>query len=144
MLKMQKCNWLLLLFVLLVFWIILPHETQTFLFSSLYSSPVATVRVTTAARLALLVAKNVSLFPGSRDILPEGHIDVWWIVHDGGMLMLLPFLLKQHKVKGYCITPILYIYINFLSLQFPLYFLLLFTLHNFLFLRFTIFHFDSV
>ncbi|KAM5192403.1 solute carrier family 12 member 6 isoform 1-T1 [Mantella aurantiaca] len=63
---------------------------------------ITTVRVTTAARLALLVAKNVSLFPGSRETLAEGNIDVWWIVHDGGMLMLLPFLLKQHKVWRKC------------------------------------------
>ena len=26
-----------------------------------------------------------------------GYLDVWWVVHDGGMLMLLPFLLRQHK-----------------------------------------------
>ncbi|XP_009978705.1 PREDICTED: solute carrier family 12 member 5-like, partial [Tauraco erythrolophus] len=32
----------------------------------------------------------------------EGHIDVWWIVHDGGMLMLLPFLLRHHKVWRKC------------------------------------------
>uniref|UniRef100_A0A3P8QRX0 Solute carrier family 12 member 5a n=1 Tax=Astatotilapia calliptera TaxID=8154 RepID=A0A3P8QRX0_ASTCA len=32
----------------------------------------------------------------------NGHIDVWWIVHDGGMLMLLPFLLRQHKVWRKC------------------------------------------
>ncbi|KAG8455554.1 hypothetical protein GDO86_001667 [Hymenochirus boettgeri] len=63
---------------------------------------ITTVRVTTAARLALLVAKNVSLFPGSREPLAEGNIDVWWVVHDGGMLMLLPFLLKQHKVWRKC------------------------------------------
>ncbi|XP_075244994.1 solute carrier family 12 member 7-like isoform X4 [Convolutriloba macropyga] len=25
-------------------------------------------------------------------------IDIWWIVHDGGILMLLGFLLRQHKV----------------------------------------------
>uniref|UniRef100_A0A8C5QNI8 Solute carrier family 12 member 6 n=1 Tax=Leptobrachium leishanense TaxID=445787 RepID=A0A8C5QNI8_9ANUR len=63
---------------------------------------ITTVRVTTAARQALLVAKNISLFPGSREPLSEGHIDVWWVVHDGGMLMLLPFLLKQHKVWRKC------------------------------------------
>lgn len=57
-----------------------------------------TVRVTTAAHLALLVAKNVSFFPSNVEQFSEGNIDVWWIVHDGGMLMLLPFLLKQHKV----------------------------------------------
>uniref|UniRef100_A0A670J718 Solute carrier family 12 member 6 n=1 Tax=Podarcis muralis TaxID=64176 RepID=A0A670J718_PODMU len=63
---------------------------------------IGTVRVTTAAHLALLVAKNVSFFPSNTDPFPEGSIDVWWIVHDGGMLMLLPFLLKQHKVWRKC------------------------------------------
>ncbi|KAM7159586.1 solute carrier family 12 member 6 isoform 3-T3 [Molossus nigricans] len=63
---------------------------------------IGTVRVTTAAHLALLVAKNISFFPSNVEQLSEGHIDVWWIVHDGGMLMLLPFLLKQHKVWRKC------------------------------------------
>ncbi|XP_075685151.1 solute carrier family 12 member 6 isoform X2 [Rhinoderma darwinii] len=63
---------------------------------------ITTVRICTAARQALLVAKNISLFPGSRETLAEGNIDVWWVVHDGGMLMLLPFLLKQHKVWRKC------------------------------------------
>ncbi|KAM9424654.1 solute carrier family 12 member 6 isoform 1-T2 [Pholidichthys leucotaenia] len=61
-----------------------------------------TVRVTTAAHLALLVPKNISLFPSNSDPCTEGYIDVWWIVHDGGMLMLLPFLLRQHKVWRKC------------------------------------------
>lgn len=56
-----------------------------------------TVRVTTTAHLALLVPKNISLFPSNSEPYTEGYIDVWWIVHDGGMLMLLPFLLRQHK-----------------------------------------------
>uniref|UniRef100_A0A668AA70 Solute carrier family 12 member 6 n=1 Tax=Myripristis murdjan TaxID=586833 RepID=A0A668AA70_9TELE len=61
-----------------------------------------TVRVTTAAHLALLVPKNISLFPSNNEPCTEGYIDVWWIVHDGGMLMLLPFLLRQHKVWRKC------------------------------------------
>ena len=32
----------------------------------------------------------------------QGYIDIWWIVHDGGLLMLLPFLLKQHKTWKKC------------------------------------------
>uniref|UniRef100_A0A672FCD4 Solute carrier family 12 member 5a n=1 Tax=Salarias fasciatus TaxID=181472 RepID=A0A672FCD4_SALFA len=60
------------------------------------------VRETTAARLALLVPKNISAFPSNGERFTEGHIDVWWIVHDGGMLMLLPFLLRQHKVWRKC------------------------------------------
>lgn len=39
------------------------------------------------------------MFPGNPERFSEGSIDVWWIVHDGGMLMLLPFLLRHHKVR---------------------------------------------
>lgn len=57
------------------------------------------MRDTTAAQQALLVAKNVDLFPQNQERFSDGHIDVWWVVHDGGLLMLLPFLLRQHKVR---------------------------------------------
>uniref|UniRef100_A0A8C8JJG7 Solute carrier family 12 member 5b n=1 Tax=Oncorhynchus tshawytscha TaxID=74940 RepID=A0A8C8JJG7_ONCTS len=60
------------------------------------------VRETTAASMALLVPKNIAAYPSNGERFTEGHIDVWWIVHDGGMLMLLPFLLRQHKVWRKC------------------------------------------
>uniref|UniRef100_A0A8K9US58 Solute carrier family 12 member 7b n=1 Tax=Oncorhynchus mykiss TaxID=8022 RepID=A0A8K9US58_ONCMY len=63
---------------------------------------IETVRETTAAHQALLVAKNVDSFPTNADRLGQGTIDVWWVVHDGGLLMLLPFLLRQHKVWRKC------------------------------------------
>uniref|UniRef100_A0A4W5MF29 Solute carrier family 12 member 7a n=1 Tax=Hucho hucho TaxID=62062 RepID=A0A4W5MF29_9TELE len=63
---------------------------------------IETVRETTSAHQALLVAKNIDKFPCNQDRLGEGTIDVWWIVHDGGLLMLLPFLLRQHKVWRKC------------------------------------------
>ncbi|XP_047446250.1 solute carrier family 12 member 7-like isoform X2 [Mugil cephalus] len=63
---------------------------------------IETVRETTAAHQALLVAKNIDRFPDNQERLKEGTIDVWWIVHDGGLLMLLPFLLSQHKVWRKC------------------------------------------
>ncbi|KAM7378796.1 hypothetical protein PAMP_004394 [Pampus punctatissimus] len=63
---------------------------------------IETVRETTEAHQALLVAKNIDHFPGNQERLKEGTIDVWWIVHDGGMLMLLPFLISQHKVWRKC------------------------------------------
>ncbi|XP_049889486.1 solute carrier family 12 member 7-like isoform X2 [Epinephelus moara] len=63
---------------------------------------IETVRETTAAHQALLVAKNIDNFPSNQERLSEGTIDVWWIVHDGGLLMLLPFLLSQHKVWRKC------------------------------------------
>lgn len=31
-----------------------------------------------------------------------GNIDVWWIVHDGGLLMLISFLLRKHKTWKNC------------------------------------------
>ena len=37
---------------------------------------------------------GIQRYPDSGDKV-KGNIDVWWIVHDGGLLMLLPFLLKQ-------------------------------------------------
>ncbi|XP_056680307.1 solute carrier family 12 member 7 isoform X4 [Monodelphis domestica] len=63
---------------------------------------VDTIRDTTAAQQALMVAKNIDMFPQNQERFSEGNIDVWWIVHDGGMLMLLPFLLRQHKVWRKC------------------------------------------
>uniref|UniRef100_A0A3P8X5C2 Solute carrier family 12 member 5b n=1 Tax=Cynoglossus semilaevis TaxID=244447 RepID=A0A3P8X5C2_CYNSE len=63
---------------------------------------IETVRETTVAGLALLVPKNVCSFPSNCERFTDGYIDVWWIVHDGGMLMLLPFLLQQHKVWRKC------------------------------------------
>merc|ERR1719221_580804 len=32
----------------------------------------------------------------------RGYIDIWWIVGDGGVLLLLPFLLKKHRVWSHC------------------------------------------
>lgn len=60
-----------------------------------------TVRNVTAARMALLVPKGINFFPDSSEKI-SGTIDVWWIVHDGGLLMLLPFLLKQHRTWKNC------------------------------------------
>ncbi|XP_072940439.1 solute carrier family 12 member 4 isoform X1 [Epargyreus clarus] len=60
-----------------------------------------TVRAVTAARMAMLVPKGINFFPNSTEKV-SGNIDIWWIVHDGGMLMLLPFLLKQHRTWKNC------------------------------------------
>ncbi|KPI95065.1 Solute carrier family 12 member 6 [Papilio xuthus] len=60
-----------------------------------------TVRAVTAARMVMLVPKGINFFPDSTEKV-AGNIDIWWIVHDGGMLMLLPFLLKQHRTWKNC------------------------------------------
>jgi len=33
---------------------------------------------------------------------PQGTIDVWWLVHDGDILVLLPYLLKRNKIWSRC------------------------------------------
>ena len=50
---------------------------------------------------ALLVTRKIDAFPSNTERL-EGNVDVWWIVHDGGLMILLLFLLKQHKVWRKC------------------------------------------
>lgn len=60
-----------------------------------------TLRNINNGQLAALVAKGIDQFPENTDRL-MGTIDIWWIVHDGGLLMLLPFLLTQHKVWKLC------------------------------------------
>ncbi|RXG67811.1 Solute carrier family 12 member 6, partial [Armadillidium vulgare] len=60
-----------------------------------------TVRNVSAAKMALLVPKGINFYPESSSKV-SGTIDIWWIVHDGGLLMLLPFLLRQHKVWKNC------------------------------------------
>ena len=48
-----------------------------------------------------MLPRGIDNFPDRKSRL-AGTIDVWWIVHDGGMLILLAFLLKQHKVWRAC------------------------------------------
>ena len=56
-----------------------------------------TLKIASALNQAVIVPKNIMHFPARGERL-QGTIDVWWIVHDGGLLMLLPWLLRQHKV----------------------------------------------
>ena len=44
---------------------------------------------------------DLSLFPSTGDTM-VGTIDIWWVVHDGGMLILLAFLLQRDKVWRRC------------------------------------------
>ncbi|XP_052274577.1 solute carrier family 12 member 6-like isoform X2 [Dreissena polymorpha] len=66
-----------------------------------YKVFIETVNNIGAGQMALLVIKGASNFPSSMERL-KGTIDIWWIVHDGGLLMLLPFLLQQHKTWRNC------------------------------------------
>ncbi|KAK6056279.1 amino acid permease [Cooperia oncophora] len=54
-----------------------------------------------AMDMCLLVAKGIIDFPSSSFKL-TGFIDVYWIVQDGGLCLLIAYLLKQHKVWRGC------------------------------------------
>ncbi|XP_045025861.1 solute carrier family 12 member 4 isoform X2 [Daphnia magna] len=59
------------------------------------------IHTAAANKMALIVPKGIASFPDSNEKI-YGHIDVWWVVHDGGLLMLLPFLLRQHRTWRHC------------------------------------------
>jgi hypothetical protein len=49
----------------------------------------------------LITSACVSDFPTNHE--PQaGYIDVWWIKHDGGLLLLITHMLKKHKVWRHC------------------------------------------
>jgi potassium/chloride transporter 4/5/6 len=50
---------------------------------------------------AVVVPKNIHLFPRNAD-KEAGTIDVWWILHEGGLLLLLGYLLQQDAVWRKC------------------------------------------
>jgi potassium/chloride transporter 4/5/6 len=60
-----------------------------------------TLRNISSNQLAALIPKGIEQFPECNEKM-RGTIDIWWIVHDGGLLMLLPFLLTQHKTWKNC------------------------------------------
>ncbi|KAL8569207.1 hypothetical protein ACOMHN_051887 [Nucella lapillus] len=69
-----------------------------------YQSFMDTLHYSQTANMAMQVVKGVCRFPDNTDRL-EGTIDIWWIMHilfDGSMLIMLAFLLKQHKVWKNC------------------------------------------
>ncbi|EJK75615.1 hypothetical protein THAOC_02657, partial [Thalassiosira oceanica] len=48
---------------------------------------------------AVILFKGCPSYPKNEDVIPKrGTIDIWWIMHDGGLLLLLPFLLSRHPV----------------------------------------------
>jgi len=48
---------------------------------------------------AVILFKGCPTYPKNGALLPEqGTIHIWWIIQDGGLLLLLPFLLSKHPV----------------------------------------------
>ena len=52
---------------------------------------------------ALIITKGIDNWPtNSRTETQSGTIDLWWIINDGGLLLLIVFLLKNHKIWQKC------------------------------------------
>lgn len=60
------------------------------------------VQVAVVFQKVMLLTKGAA-WPQLTDRL-SGQIDIWWIVGDGGILLLLPFLLEKHRVWRGCRT----------------------------------------
>lgn len=51
---------------------------------------------------AVILFKGGPNYPNSNDVMSgKKCIDIWWIVYDGGLLLLLPFLLSKHSAWCY-------------------------------------------
>ncbi|CAF3991493.1 unnamed protein product, partial [Rotaria magnacalcarata] len=62
---------------------------------------IRTIAVAEARQCTMIVPKNIDNFPDAKEI-QDGTIDIWWIIHDGGLLFLIAFLLKRNKVWSRC------------------------------------------
>jgi len=59
------------------------------------------IQVCTVFQKTVLVAKEGNVFARNGE-MQKGTIDIWWVVADGGILLLLPLLLRRHKVWKNC------------------------------------------
>ena len=55
-----------------------------------------------ARKVATLVYKQATGNVVPSKPFTSGFIDIWWVIHDGGLLLLLPYLLTLHKVWRNC------------------------------------------
>jgi hypothetical protein len=59
------------------------------------------IRSIIALDKVVMIVKGLSNFPGTRD-RQTGTIDVYWVIHDGGVLTLISHLLRRHRVWSAC------------------------------------------
>lgn len=51
----------------------------------------------------MIITKGIDTWPvNTKTEIQSGTIDLWWIIHDGGLLLLIVFLLKEHKIWQKC------------------------------------------
>ena len=59
---------------------------------------VKTIKGLTILKRAVVLFKGSSTYPRKGKSLDEGQIDIYWVVEEGGLCLLLPYLLSQHRI----------------------------------------------
>ena len=62
------------------------------------------IREATAMEKAVVLMKGKTHFPAPDEIQDQGYIDIWWIIHDGGLLLLIAHLLQVCVYESWCDT----------------------------------------
>mmetsp|Transcript_11824 Transcript_11824/g.35882 ORF Transcript_11824/g.35882 Transcript_11824/m.35882 type:complete len:973 (-) Transcript_11824:76-2994(-) len=60
------------------------------------------IKSSIATRKTTILMKGGVNVPEPDQPIPSGTIDIWWVVYDGGVLMLFPYLLTLHKAWANC------------------------------------------
>eukprot|EP00612_Vaucheria_litorea_P007181 CAMPEP_0171472000 /NCGR_PEP_ID=MMETSP0946-20130122/1029_1 /TAXON_ID=109269 /ORGANISM="Vaucheria litorea, Strain CCMP2940" /LENGTH=935 /DNA_ID=CAMNT_0012001577 /DNA_START=34 /DNA_END=2837 /DNA_ORIENTATION=+ len=67
------------------------------------NSFVSTLRGAVHAKKSVMVLKGGHALPSQFERLPRNNtVDIWWVAHDGGLLLLVPYLLSLHPVWSRC------------------------------------------
>ncbi len=62
-----------------------------------------TLRLVDCDNSALILTKGIEKWPiNPKNETQSGTIDLWWIISDGGLLLLIVFLLKKNKIWAKC------------------------------------------
>uniref|UniRef100_A0AC35U6R0 Amino acid permease n=1 Tax=Rhabditophanes sp. KR3021 TaxID=114890 RepID=A0AC35U6R0_9BILA len=61
-----------------------------------------------SAEYCVVVTKGITDFP-TNAVRLDGNVDIWWMAEDGGIMMLMAFLLSQNKVWKGCSLRVLLI-----------------------------------
>ena len=56
-----------------------------------------TIKSLQVLRKAIVLFKGSASFPRRGELLPSGIIDIYWVVEEGGLCLLLPHLISMHK-----------------------------------------------
>jgi hypothetical protein len=68
-----------------------------------YQNFVNSLRYAKANESAIIITKGIDSWPIDKKSQYQSEtIDIWWIIHDGGLLLLIVFLLKKRKMWRRC------------------------------------------